>query len=282
MTVIIIFILICMSACFYEVYECKSLHIVAYKIKSKKITGSIRIALFADIHGYQINSGNTALSRRIHEEAPDLILIPGDLVTRRRAHTLEVAEELLKGLSDIPVYASPGNHDSALLKGKQASLFIDMLNRTGTHFLNNETEVTEIRGQKIRISGLSLSEKFYERTGSPIPTQQDLEEALGDLKSNSDDYVILLAHTPAGHEAYLQCGADLTVSGHYHGGVVRAGNVGLITPQLRFFTKFAHGNFEKNGHHLIVTSGLGVHAIPFRVFNKPEVVMIDIVPEQES
>mgnify|MGYP006870773480 CR=1 FL=1 len=79
--------------------------------------------------------------------------------------------------------------------------------------------------------------RFYR---GPLPVSE-LTDHLG--KPDPARYGILLAHHPP--TASLLCIiwiADLTLSGHYHGGVVGLGaHRGLVTPDFRLFRKTAAG-----------------------------------------
>ena len=88
-------------------------------------------------------------------------------------------------------------------------------------------------------------------------------------------YRILLAHNPAYMNAYKGWGADLILSGHLHGGVMRLPGIGgVITPQAFLFPKYS-GEMTKEGEQTIIVSrGLGTHTINIRLFNQPEVVSI--------
>ena len=59
--------------------------------------------------------------------------------------------------------------------------------------------------------------RFYR---GPLPVSE-LTDHLG--KPDPARYGILLAHHPAYRSSYASYGADLTLSGHYHGGVVGLG-----------------------------------------------------------
>ena len=74
-------------------------------------------------------------------------------------------------------------------------------------------------------------------------------------------------------------GADLMLSGHFHGGTIRLPYLGgLMTPQLQFFTKEVTGSFEHGGTAMIVNRGLGTHSVKIRLNDRPEISVIDISP----
>ena len=83
-------------------------------------------------------------------------------------------------------------------------------------------------------------------------------------------------------KTYFEWGADLILSGHYHGGVVRLSeHYGLSSPQYLFLPPFCCGDFHKGDQHMIVSAGLGEHTIPLRIHNPRELLVIDIKPSEK-
>ena len=124
----------------------------------------------------------------------------------------------------------------------------------------------------------------------------------------SDAFTLLLAHNPAYFPAYADWGADLTLSGHVHGGLIRLPFVGgLLAPEVKLFPNYDAGVYtaegtgtrsrqgeegegepiqtEANGadaqaestaRAMIVSRGLGNSGPLLRVFNPPEVVVVTL------
>ena len=104
---------------------------------------------------------------------------------------------------------------------------------------------------------------------------EEIREHIGE--ANEETYNILLAHNPEYFVSYALWGADLTLSGHFHGGSVRLPFVGgVISPKLQLFPKYDYGLHEKYAKKMIVTSGLGSHSVALRINNPAEVVIIDL------
>ena len=105
---------------------------------------------------------------------------------------------------------------------------------------------------------------------------EEIREALGEPAEGA--YRILLAHNPDYFSAYAQWGADLTLSGHLHGGMVRLPKIGgLISPNWTLFPKYDHGLYTIEEKKMIVSAGLGSHTIKLRINNPPELVVLDFV-----
>ena len=86
-----------------------------------------------------------------------------------------------------------------------------------------------------------------------------------------------MAHHPEFFERYTEWGANLTLSGHNHGGMVRLPLLGgIVSPQYQLFPKYDGGKYEKGENTMILSRGLGTHTIKIRFFNVPELCMIEL------
>ena len=95
-----------------------------------------------------------------------------------------------------------------------------------------------------------------------------------------DAYTILLAHDPDYFPVYADWGADLTLSGHVHGGMIILPVLGgVVSPMVRLFPKYYRGIYEYENKKMILTGGLGGHTLKFRVNNKPEICVIHLEGE---
>ncbi len=142
--------------------------------------------------------------------------------------------------------------------------------------LSNESVRLEEYG--IRLSCLCMPERYYKK-GSKGLHESDVERLIG--RADTDSYQMLIAHDPEYIPTYVEWGADLSMSGHYHGGLVRLPLFGgLISPKLEIFPKYAGGVYHKGGKRQIVSCGLGTHTYPIRVFNPAELIYVKMEKEQ--
>jgi len=96
-------------------------------------------------------------------------------------------------------------------------------------------------------------------------------------------FSLLLSHRPDMTDLYESLRFDLVVSGHAHGGQWRIPLLlnGLYAPHQGLFPRYAGGLYRLNGTNLLVSRGLSRETTPLpRIFNRPEVVIVDIVPEK--
>ena len=144
-------------------------------------------------------------------------------------------------------------------------------------------EINKVKIQKnnskINLYGLTVPYSCYKYLfdDKEITTidSKFLEQKLGDL--NKNEFNILLAHTPFYFDEYEKWGADLTLCGHVHGGIVRLPLVGgLLSPDRKFFPKYDLGEYIKNKSTMIVSKGLGGSKVLIRVNCKPEIVNIKL------
>ena len=253
-----------------------------YEIQSEKIKEytEIKIAFLSDQHGLEFGEGNCDLFDAIVRENPDIILIAGDMVVRSDLRTFSKAAEFLKKLAQrFRVYYALGNHEYKIMTDMEQcehyAIYEKQLVTEGICILHNQKLGTRINGNDLVIYGLEIPIQYYKKPFSPYLETQEMKTLLG--RCSSEEFSILLAHNPKYGKTYMEWGADLTLSGHYHGGILRfSENCGLSCPQYLLFPPYCCGKFEEDGHHMIVTAGLGEHTIPLRIHNPRELIMITL------
>lgn len=279
----IIGMIILLIGCFilWQHFELKKFRITSYEYQTDKITQSVNFAVVADLHAHVYGRDNDILIQKIKEQKPDMILVPGDMIVSRYPETYETAYQALKKLTEIaPVYFSNGNHESRVSKVPvmQTEAFLAYENRvrkSGVHILNNASEEVILHGGKFCISGLEIPLECYGKDSyEPLP-EHFIRDVLGDAKQ--DSVQILMAHNPMFAKEYAEWGADVSVCGHTHGGLVRIPGIGsVISPQFELFPKYDAGEFNFGDRKVYVSKGLGTHTFHIRVFDRAEVLMIRI------
>ncbi len=273
---------------FYEgKRELKFFKVTRYNLcvpKLSKLDSEKKIVLLADLHNKVYGDENEILLDAILKEKPDVILIPGDMLVGKKKPEFKEAQEFLCKLPKIcPVYYSLGNHEQRMktypeIYGEHVfTEFKEKLENAGIVFLQNEHITFQEDRLKIDVAGLELPMDTYEKFKHHDVSEKVIEEKIG--KASEEKFQILLAHNPVFFSTYKAWGADLTLSGHLHGGIIRIpGLGGMITPQAVLFPKYS-GEMTVEGEQAIVVSrGLGTHTINFRIFNPAEVVSIKLLP----
>ena len=153
--------------------------------------------------------------------------------------------------------------------------YMSLLRDENIIFLDNEKSEIYVNDIKISLYGLTIERKYYKRFSKLKMPKDYINGFLGE--PDKDGINILMAHTPKYMKDYMNWGADISLCGHYHGGVMQLGkNRGLVSPDPSFFPYNAHGKFEEDNKIAIISAGLGEHTIPVRVHNPRELVSVDV------
>lgn len=276
----IIFLLILIEI-IREITTFKVTHYEIVSGKLKKNMGEKKIAFISDLHNYSYGKDNGKLLKAIEREEPDIILSAGDLLVGDKNKSSETAEKFVVSLaSEFPVYCANGNHEQRMKEkpatyGEKYIQYKKELLKAGVHLLENDSVLLDWAGSKIRISGLEIPLRYYGKFTKEKLKIDEIESRLG--KADEDIFEILLSHNPVHAETYAKWGADLTLSGHLHGGMVRIPfKRGVITPQACLFPKYSGGIYDVGKKKIVVSKGLGVHTIPIRLFDEAEVIILHV------
>ncbi|MGN1481399.1 metallophosphoesterase [Porcipelethomonas sp.] len=243
-----------------------------YKISwdNQENTQGLKIVQISDVHKRTYLSGWRVLVSRIKELEPDIILITGDLVSRN-TKSLKDTQILLEKLCRIcPVYCSLGNHELEL-KPEIMAEYRSIMKKSGAVLLENSNEVFEKDGRTVNIYGADLKLSAYKNERGRYSDLESVTagELVRDLGEKKDGFTILMAHNPFFFDEYAKWGADVTFSGHVHGGAVRLPVLGgVLSPERKFFPEFSKGVYRKDGKYMLVSTGIG----KLRVFNPPEIL----------
>ena len=225
-----------------------------------------KIAQISDLHNAEFGTDNQKLIDSLKSEAPDAIVITGDLIDARRTNT-EIAESFARRCMEIAdCYYVPGNHEARL--GGTYDAFESALIADGVNVLRNGSVRIRKEMDAIRIVG--VDDPAFAKASDAITNLDAALEAL-----SSDDFTILLAHRPELIDEYSKWEIDLVLSGHAHGGQIRLPGIGgLYAPGQGFFPKYTSGNYTVGDTEMIVSRGIGNSAFPLRVNDRPEVVIV--------
>ena len=228
------------------------------------------IAQISDLHNAQFGTGNRRLLEMVRAAQPDCIALTGDLVDSRRTD-LHVAVSFARQAVQIaPVYYVPGNHEARLAEYAQLKAG---LQRVGVVVLEDQCVLLEHNGGIMALAGLRDPGFAYAGRMQLVPAA--IQKKLMALLDRRELYSILLVHRPEWIGAYACGGADLVLSGHAHGGQFRLPLLGgLFAPGQGIFPKYHAGLYTVGSTNLVVSRGVGNSLFPFRVNNRPEVVVV--------
>lgn len=251
-----------------------------YDLISPLISENIRLCLVTDFH----SSGNgSKIIQMIEKAEPEVILLGGDIFDDENPDQNTI--ELLGDLSSrFPCFFVTGNHE--YWRGEeQYSEAIKIIEEFGITRLSGEIKQIKLKGQIINLCGVDdPANQLYEIINNP---EKEFEHQLDKLSSETDGkyLTILLTHRPEYADKYINKGFDLILAGHAHGGQIRIPvmHKGIYSPGQGLFPKYTSGVYELNGTTMIVSRGLtvGKEIIP-RLYNRPEICIINIHPSQAS
>lgn len=247
------------------------LTVTAYTLPMKGIVKPVRLALISDLHSCDYGKEQTDLQAALVSAAPDAVMLTGDILDDILPpdNTWPFLAWLGK---QYPAFYVTGNHEhwarkAGARKKKIASLAISVP--------EGETVPLWVNGQKLLVAGLGDPEG-----GERLFLRQIEAVTLGREEGIPS---ILLSHRPDRLAPYRMSGYALILSGHTHGGQWRIPfiNLPFFTPDGGFFPALAGGLFKiSDTQTMVVSRGLAREStrIP-RLFNRPEMVIIDLVPE---
>ncbi|MBW3494050.1 MULTISPECIES: metallophosphoesterase [Bacillus] len=249
--------------------------ITEVKITSSKIPSSFKgykILQISDLHNKKFGDNQDVLIQKVKSINPDIIAITGDLIDSKSYDaemSMQVIRELVK---EYPVYFVTGNHEK--WSGKYNSLE-KKLKKQHVTVLRNEHVIIQKGGHEINLLGIDDPEF---NTGD-IDEGSIVKDAIvkAKIETQPDRYNVLLSHRPEFLEEYAEEKVDLVLSGHAHGGQVRLPFIGgLVAPNQGILPKYTAGLYEQQNTSMIVSRGLGNSIIPQRVFNRPEIVVVQL------
>ncbi len=256
--------------------------VAPYEIRSRKIKKKYTFVMLSDLHNKSFGIRNDRLIKAVVDCHPDSIITAGDMYTSKKGTGFDNALALLEALSNrFPVYIANGNHESKTqIKpddfDNMYGQFVDRLASLGLRPLVNERlALPEIN---IDLCGLQIGQEYFGHFTKKEMTETYMDK-LG--KANRDCFQILIAHNPVYFKKYADWGADLVLSGHIHGGIVRLPWLGgVISPTATFFPKYDGGRFQEGTSTMILGRGLSTHTLPIRMWNPGEIVLVTLLPEE--
>jgi hypothetical protein len=220
-----------------------------------------RLAVLADLHvtdHASVRMAQEAVDIAV-QEAPDLVVLPGDLINYWKRGVLDLLHAALAGLTEMGgrALAVPGNHDYFAGRAEWMAATLD---RVGVRLLHNETA---------RFDGVN-----WVGVDSEIGGRADPYGALRTCVPT--DPIVVLWHEPDMVDT-LPRGPELMVAGHSHGGQFLA-PWGWAPATSKLGSKYRQGFFPHTPVPLYVSRGVGVTGPPARLFCPAEVSMLTLRP----
>jgi len=285
-----------------------SFDITNITFESEKITAPVKLAVLADLHGWQFGENNERLVEAINKAAPDLILIVGDMLNQYDTNadsTINLCKQLVK---IAPVFYSFGNHENVFAYGTHLSgdfltafwaaqgypdgylyyenipesrfPLIEALTEINVHVLNNSYDTIECNGQNIDLIGLNVLSGDFRPFAKGV---------FRDFTNYYEDHFkLVLSHWPDtfadGIGNLSHANYDLGFCGHAHGGLIRIPGLGGVFRKgtlLPVFTGYDSGMYSTGNGQFIVSRGLGNSSAFPRINNQPELLIVNLQSEKK-
>ena len=258
---------------------------VAIKVKGlHKDLEDLRIVQISDLHLSCFHHHRHLLKNvmnQINEYEPDIIINTGDFITFGWREFSGFDTILSTAVSRYGNFAIRGNHDAGTYHPDYTEADVEnnllnidgLIKKSGYTVLNDEFVKVDIGNAKLAMIGVMTAGRH------PDILHGDIDKAISGL--DSVDLKILLSHDP-NHwkkEVVGRTDIDLTFSGHTHGM-----QMGILTEKFKwspakYFYPNWHGLFAEGEQQQYVNRGLGVLAIPFRIWMPPEITVITLKGE---
>ncbi|MDV3427636.1 MAG: DUF1294 domain-containing protein [Bacillota bacterium] len=247
-----------------------------FSIESRNIPtefNGYKIVQISDLHNKVFFENNNRLVNIIKNEKPDAIFFTGDIADRRNYSEDNIMLLMEKIKTYAPVYFVTGNNE--ILSGKFSSLE-KKLKACGVIVLRNISVLVKRGSSEIYISGIDdpvINKSEYEEN---YKDTSFAKEEIEKIKKDGS-YNILLSHRPELFKLYADEKIDLIFTGHAHGGqVILPFLGGVIAPNQGFFPEYYKGVYRNEDTSMVVSRGLGNSLAPVRLFNLPEIVIVNL------
>ena len=258
---------------------------VTIKIKNlNSDLDGLKIVQLSDMHLPCFYNNDKVLLKvmyKVNSLKPDFILNTGDFIDFGWREFEKDDTILSKARSRYGNYAILGNHDVGTYDpyfteaDRENNILImnNLITASGYKVLNDEFKIVSIGKARIALIGLLTGGRF------PHMIYGNLDKAIAGI--DSVDLKILLSHDPNqwAEEVTGKTDINITLSGHTHGM-----QMGILTKKFRwspskYFYPHWNGLYSDGNQYQYVNRGLGVLAIPFRIWMPPEITVITIKKE---
>lgn len=241
-----------------------------YSLTAKGLAAPMRIAVVSDLHNTYYGTEQAQLISALRAEAPDAVLFTGDIFIDGLPY--DGAWALFSAIAgEMNCFYVSGNHDAW---SGDLDMLKQQLRDMGVTVLDGNSSLLEKGAARVRICGVD----DLDALPSPEAWQAHLDAC--SASASDDIFTLLLSHRPEYISDYANGGFDLVLAGHAHGGQARIPGLinGLFAPNVGWLPRYAGGQYTLGETQMIVSRGLCRNQIP-RVFNPPELVIADLLPE---
>lgn len=236
-----------------------------------------RIALFSDAHVGSYIWGSIGRLQTVvdtlNNQHAQMIAFAGDLQNMHPDELINAMPILSKLSATDGVFSVLGNHDygdylraDAATTARNHQLMKDRQRQMGWRLLIDENSVISRGGDSIFVAGMQNDGKV------PIPSKGDPDKAMSGIPQEA--FTVMIEHNPTSWRRTVlpKTKAQLTLSGHTHGGQI---SIAGMSPAAFAYDEFDGMYQDESGRAMFVTTGISGF-VPFRIGMKPEVVVITL------
>ena len=255
-----------------------ALELNTYTISSSKLPQSFdgyRIAHVSDLHNAEMGKENGKLLTMLRDADPDMIAITGDLIDSRNTDIAVALQFVREAVKIAPCYYVTGNHEARVNEYGELKAGMEAV---GVTVLEDVKTKISMEGETITLIG--VNDPSYQTDYLFGDSETVMNTKLEELHSEKDGFTLLLSHRPELFDTYVDQDVDLVLSGHAHGGQFRLPFIGgLVAPNQGLFPEYDAGIYTEGNTNMLVSRGVGNSILPFRINNRPEVILIELQAE---
>ena len=255
-----------------------ALELNTYTVTSSRLPQSFdgyRIAHVSDLHNAEMGEDNEKLLAMLREADPDMIAITGDLIDSRKTDVGVALQFIQEAMKIAPCYYVSGNHEARVNEYEELKTG---LISAGVIILEDAQTEISIGGESITLIG--VNDPSFQTDYLFGDSETVMSSKLTELHTDRDGFTILLSHRPELFDTYADHDVDLVLSGHAHGGQFRLPFIGgLVAPNQGLFPEYDAGIYTEGNTSMLVSCGIGNSILPFRINNRPEVILIELQAE---
>lgn len=272
---ILIIIVVLIAFFIFFIWQNNSIVVSNFDYKSSKVPkgfNKFKIVQISDLHNKVFGKKQFKLLEKVENLSPDIIVITGDMIDRRRYNLKKAMYFIDKAVKIAPIYYVSGNNEAWSEKYFEVK---KRLIKAGVYVIDDETIEVKKNNSIINILGLSdpafITSSYIDKTDT-----SKMEEHLMSW-SMIEGFKILLSHRPELFDLYSSNNINIVFSGHVHGGQIRIPFIGgLIGPNQGLFPKYDSGSYINDKTTMFVSRGLGNSLFPVRIFNRPEIISVTL------
>jgi predicted MPP superfamily phosphohydrolase len=250
---------------FIEPQMVKVSHVTIRDPGFREVLGEKVVVHLSDLHIKEFGLREERLLGFLDKLQPDLIFLTGDYVQWNGDYETPL-NFLSKLRAKIGVWAVMGDYDYS--RSRKSCLFCHEegggmpSKRHKVKFLRNGIERIDLSNRTVWIRGVELEDSEGSLLRETVSAWKEKQPA------------IILSHNPLNFDFLDENQDVLMLAGDTHGGQISVPSWFWKLLGYEKNAKYPEGLFEKGRKKMVVSRGIGTSHIPFRLFRRPEVVVL--------